>query len=311
MKPCLIVTASAAEFASEIRTSADPPIPLRIGKTSGEARRLYAGEEILLGNPAMIAEILADLPDVRWIQSTWAGVTPLIEHARKDYQLTGVKGIFGPQMSEYVLGYLLAHELKIAARTKAQANRDWFTEHSGMLAGKRLGVMGTGSIGSHIARTARAFDMAVTGLSRSGRAAGEFDSVLPVDRIGEFLPQCDHLVSTLPQTAETDDLLDARTLALLPASAVFVNVGRSNVVDDRALVEALQTGRLAGAVLDVFDEEPIPGDSPLWEAPNLSITAHIAAVSHPSLIVPVFLDNYRRFIAGQPLRYLVDFAAGY
>ena len=311
MKPCLIVTANAATFAGEISKTADAPIPLRIAKTPDEARRLYTGEEILLGNPGMIAEIMDDLPDVRWIQSTWAGVTPLIEHERRDYQLTGVKGIFGPQMSEYVLGYLLAHELKITQRAKAQANREWHDGHSGMLVGKRLGIMGTGSIGSHIARTARAFNMSVAGLSRSGRAAEGFDRVFAVDRIDEFLPRCDHLVATLPQTVETNRLLDTSALSLLPDTAVFVNVGRSNVVDDDGLVEVLNSGRLAGAVLDVFDEEPLPADSPLWGAPNLAITAHIAAVSHPSLIVPIFLNNYRRFIAGQPLRYLVDFAAGY
>ena len=311
MKPCLIVTANAAEFADQIEKSAEPSIPFRVSKSADKARRMYAGEEILLGNPGMIAEILADLPNVRWIQSTWAGVTPLIEHERRDYQLTGVKGIFGPQMSEYVLGYLLAHELRISHRTQAQTNREWFTVHSGMLAGKRLGIMGTGSIGSHIAATAHAFEMSVTGLSRSGRATEGFDSVLPTDRIEEFLPQCDHLVATLPQTAETDRLLDARTLSLLPDTAVFVNVGRSNVVDDEALVEALQSGRLAGAVLDVFDEEPIPADNSLWDTPNLSITAHIAAVSHPSLIAPIFIDNYRRYSAGTSMRYQVDFAAGY
>ena len=311
MKPCLIVTASATEFANQIARSVDPSIPCRICVSAKEAAHLYAGEEILLGNPGMIAEILADLPGVRWIQSTWAGVTPLIDHERRDYRLTGVKGIFGPQMSEYVFGYLLAHELRISQRIEAQRNREWLTEYSGMLAGKRLGIMGTGSIGSHIAATARAFDMSVTGLSRSGREADGFDSVLPANRIEEFLPQCDHLVATLPQTPDTDRLLDARTLSLLPDTAVFVNVGRSNVVDDEALIGALESGRLAGAVLDVFDEEPIPAGSPLWRAPNLIITAHIAAVSHPSLIVPIFIDNYRRYIAGEPLRYLVDFDAGY
>jgi phosphoglycerate dehydrogenase-like enzyme len=311
MKPCLIVTGNAAEFADQIRASTDPSIPLRTCTSADEARRLYAGEEILLGNPGMIAGILEGMPGVRWIQSTWAGVTPLIEHGRRNYQLTGVKGIFGPQMSEYVLGYLLAHELKIPQRARAQQNREWFAWHSRMLAGKRLGIMGTGSIGSHIATTARAFDMTVTGLSRSGRAADGFDNVFPVDRIEEFLPQCDHLVATLPQTADTDRLLDAPALSLLPETAVFINVGRSNVVDDVALIEALQAGRLAGAVLDVFDEEPVPVDSPLWDAPNLSITGHIAAVSHPSLIAPIFIDNYRRYAAGKPLCYLVDFAAGY
>ena len=115
----------------------------------------------------------------------------------------------------------------------------------------------------------------------------------------------------LPQTADTDNLLDAAALAKLPAQAYFINVGRSNVVDDGALIDALRNDRLAGAALDVFDEEPIPQDSPLWDTPNLSITAHIAAISHPSLIVPIFIENYRRYIKEQPLKYVIDFDAGY
>jgi phosphoglycerate dehydrogenase-like enzyme len=311
MKPCLIVTASASEFATPLSRIAEPAIPVRTCTSADEARRKYDGEEILLGNPGMIAEVIAELAAVKWVQSTWAGVTPLIDHARRDYILTGVKGIFGPQMSEYVLGYLLAHELKVVERKQAQRDGVWFAEHSGTLAGKRLGIMGTGSIGNHIANTARAFGMSVTGLSRSGRAIEEIDTVRTTGQVEEFLCECDVLVSTRPQTPETENLLNSHTLSSLPDGAYFVNVGRSNVVDDRALIEALESGKLAGAALDVFDEEPVPAESPLWDAPNLSITAHIAAISHPSLIVPIFVDNYRRFITGKPLQYVVDFSAGY
>jgi phosphoglycerate dehydrogenase-like enzyme len=171
--------------------------------------------------------------------------------------------------------------------------------------------MGTGSIGKHIAHTAGRFGMTVTGLSRSGTPASGFENVTRVSQLHEFLAGIDYLVSALPQTADTDQLLDAKALAELPADAYFINVGRSNVIDDTALINALRSGKLAGAALDVFDEEPLPQDSPLWTAPNLSITAHIAAVSRPSLIVPIFVENYRRFVAGQPLNYVVDFDAGY
>ena len=92
---------------------------------------------------------------------------------------------------------------------------------------------------------------------------------------------------------------------------MLINVGRSNVIDDDALIAALESGHLGGAVLDVFDEEPLPNDSPLWDTPNLLITAHISAISHPLLLVPIFVDNYRRFIAGEPLQHLIDFGAGY
>jgi phosphoglycerate dehydrogenase-like enzyme len=171
--------------------------------------------------------------------------------------------------------------------------------------------MGTGSIGQHVAKTAGVFGIKVTGLSRSGNAAPGFDKVMPVGQLHEFLAGCDYLLSTLPQTNDTGNLLDAAALARLPEHAYFINVGRSNVVDDDALINALRNGKLAGAALDVFDEEPIPKDSPLWDAPNLSITAHVAAISHPLLIVPIFIDNYRRYKDGQPLKHVIDFATGY
>ena len=259
----------------------------------------------------MIAAVLNQMPEVEWVQSTWAGVTPLVSIARRDYVLTGVKGIFGPQMSEYVLGYLLAHELRVIERAHAQRRRDWASIPSGVLQGKSLGIMGTGSIGQHIARTAAAFGMRVTGLSRSGAAVPGFDTVRPVDQLHGFLQGINYLVSTLPQTGATDSLLDAAALAQLPRDAYFINVGRSNVVDDTALIESLRNGDIAGAALDVFDEEPLPHDSPLWDTPHLTITAHIADISHPALIATIFIENYRRYFQGQRLRYVVDFDAGY
>ena len=309
--PCIIVTPAAADFAAALDGATGGRIPAKVCTTSEELRAQYAGESILFGNPAMIASVLDDLPGVRWVQSTWAGVTPLTDHARRDYLLTGVKGVFGPQMSEYTLGYLLAHELRIRERREAQTAHRWDKTQSGLLASRCLGVMGTGSIGADIAASAAALGMRTIGLSRSGRAAPGFEKVYTVAELHEFLAACDHCVSTLPSTAETDALLDAAALACLPPHAVFVNVGRSNVVVDDALIAALRAGQLAGAVLDVFDEEPLPEDSPLWDAPGLTVTAHIAAISHPDLIVPIFVDNHARFAAGEALRYVVDFDAGY
>lgn len=307
---CLIVTAAADEFAAEI-VNQNQPIPVKCCRSAAEVRREYVDESIVFGNPAMIAEVFDELPTVDWVQSTWAGVTPLIRHPRRDYVLTGVKDVFGPQMAEYVLGYLLAHELKILQRERAQRERQWSHVCSGTLAGKRLGIMGTGSIGQHIATSASVFGMTTTGLSRSGAQRKGFEQVFPLTRLGQFLAQCDYLVATLPQTAATDSLLDAAALGKLPAHCYFINVGRSNVIDDAALVDALHNGRLAGAALDVFDEEPLPGDSPLWDTPNLSVTPHIAAISHPQLIVPIFVENYRRYLKRQALHYSIDFDAGY
>ena len=311
MANCLVLTNLADEFVREIERLADFDIDVVGCRSAEEALDVYAGERVLFGNPAQIAEVLPAMPDIEWVQSSWAGVTPLIEHERRDYVLSGIKGVFGPQMSEYVYGYLLAHELRILRRKHEQKKRHWFREHSGVLDGKTIGIMGTGSIGAHIAITAKAFNMTAVGLSRSGAPADGFDEVHPVTQLDAFLSKSNYLVSTLPDTPETNGLLNEKSLAALPDHTYFVNVGRSNVIDDEALMKALRTGRLAGAALDVFDTEPLPEDSPLWTTPNLSVTAHIAAISHPLLIVPVFVENYRRFINEQPLNYVVDFGAGY
>ena len=311
MPTCLIVTATVEEYVEELTRLADAPIPFKACNSAEQALEAYTDESILFGRPDMIAELLPKMPTVDWVQSTWAGVTPLIDARRRDYVLTGVKDVFGPQISEYVIGYLLAQQLRVLERMQEQQRHSWFKGHSGTLEGKRLGIMGTGSIGQHIAKSARCFDMTVAGFSRSGTHQPGFDSVMQADQLHEFLAAIDYLVAILPNTPDTDKLLDAAALAKLPAHAYFINIGRSNVVDDEALIDALRKNKLAGAALDVFDLEPIPQDSPLWDTPNLTITAHVAAVSYPSIIVPIFVDNYRRYLKQQPLKFVVDFDAGY
>jgi len=311
MAECLIVTAAATEFADEIARFADFPIPVTACTSAEQALDEYKDQTILFGSPDMISRVLTDMPTVDWVQSSWAGVTPLIGSDRRDYILTGVKDVLGPQISQYVMGYLLAHELKLLQRMNQQRDHNWFDVSSGVLQRKRLGIMGTGSIGRHVAQTAKVFEIEVTGLSRSGAPSPAFESVLPVGQLHRFLEGIDYLVSTLPQTGDTENLLDKVALARLPRHAYFINVGRSNVVNDAALIDALRNRQLAGATLDVFDEEPVPQDSTLWDTPNLLITAHIAAISHPSLIVPIFVENYYRYVHKQPLNYVVDFDAGY
>ena len=308
--PILIIGHDADALATLVRES-EPDADLALAGNAREALEVYAGQRVLFGSPLAIAEALPQMPAVDWVQSTWAGVTPLIALERRDYVLTGIKGAFGQQMAEYVAGYLLARELRILQRYEEQRARHWWEGVSGSVSGKRIGIMGTGSIGAAIAALCAGLGMEVTGLSRSGSPATGFEQVFPVARINEFLPGLDYLVAVLPDTPQTDGLLNAETLSLLPSHACFINVGRANIVDDTALVSALRDGRLGGAVLDVFDEEPIPDASPLWDTPNLLVTAHMAAVSHPEIIVPIFLDNYRRYCSGSTLNSVVDFDLGY
>lgn len=307
----LIIGDDAGDYATLVETADDLSISIAVCPNASDAASVYSDQTILFGNPDSIARVLPDMPTVEWVQSTWAGVTPLLEIGRRDYLLTGIKGVFGPQMSEFVIGYMLASELKVIERLAAQRDRQWFKKASGTLLGKKIGVMGTGSIGQAIARRAKDNGMTVTGLSRTGASNPDFENVFKVEDLHKFLHDLDYLVSVLPHTTETDQLLDQSALAQLPAHAYFINVGRANVVDDEALLSALASDQLRGAVLDVFDVEPVPAESPLWDAPNLLITGHIAAISHPALIAPIFLENYKRFVSGQSLQNVISFDNGY
>jgi phosphoglycerate dehydrogenase-like enzyme len=230
---------------------------------------------------------------------------------RRDYLLTNARGVFGRLMSEYVFAYLLAHERRLLEKHASQQQRRWDPAPPGTLRGKRLGLLGVGTIGRALAATAKHFGMRVSGYTRGSEGCADVDEYFHGDDRLAFAADLDYLATVIPSTAQTRRLVDAALLAALPSRAVFVNPGRGAVVDEAALAKALIHGRLAGAVLDVFDQEPLPPDHVLWTLPNVLITSHTAALSVPADIAPIFIDNYHRFAQAQPLRYQVDFDAGY
>lgn len=268
--------------------------------------------EIVLGEPSRIAPQIARMPAVRWVQSTWAGVEPLLDPAlRRDYTLTNARGVFGGLMSEYVFAYLLARERHLFEKRAAQHEGRWDPSPPGTLRGRTIGLLGVGSIGAALARTAKHFGMRVHGYTRASESCGHVDRYFHGDDRLAFARDLDYLVTVAPNTAATRRLVDADMIGALPARAVLVNPGRGSIVDEAALTAALESNRIAGAVLDVFETEPLPAGHVFWTLPNVIITAHTAALSFPEDIAPVFIDNYRRFAAGQPLHYVVDFEAGY
>lgn len=307
----LILASDAQEYLPLLEDLAGDGVAFTVAETVGKAHRAYVGQTVILGQPDLVAEALGEMPGVRWVQSSWAGVTPLLDLGRTDYLLTGVKDTFGSQMAEYVLGYLLANELKIFERLGRQANRCWWEEPSGSLKEKTLGIMGTGSIGSDIARVAKPFGMRITGFSRSGASAQGFERVFAGNQLEDFLAEPDYLVCVLPDTPGTRHLLDKGAFRAMKKDCYLVNVGRGALIHEEALAEALSKGELSGAVLDVFQAEPLPQESPLWNAPGLIVTAHVAAKSWPEDIARIFMENYRRYVAGKPLNYQVDFERGY
>ena len=303
----LLIVSQHAERFSELIAAAQLP-DLSFRGSSDPVNADCRGVEILFGAPDQLVALLARCDSLRWVQSSWAGIKPLIDHPRRDYQLTGVKDIFSSDMTEYVLAWLLALERRVVERSQT---RHWDANADGHLRGKTLGIMGTGSIGCHLAAACQALGLRVRGLNSDGRRIPNFDQCYAPTRISEFTDDLDYLVTLLPDTPGSDGLVDGKMLGLLKPGAILINAGRANVIDREALLNALQTGQLGHAVLDVLEQEPLPESDPLWQVKNLHITSHTAAVTIPEAIVEVFCDNYRRYNAGQALLHQVDFDRGY
>jgi phosphoglycerate dehydrogenase-like enzyme len=312
MHKLLILSKHADAYRRLIEASRLPDLDVVSSTDAADALARGGDSDLVMGEPSAIRSILTKLTALRWVQATWAGVDPLLDPSlRRDYTLTNARGVFGPLMREYVFGYLLAHERLILQKHASQQQGRWDTKAPGTLRGKQMGLLGVGSIGAELARTAKHFGMRVKGYTRASEGCPDVDEYFHGEDRVAFAADLDYLVAVMPNTAATRHLVDRRLLAALPSRALFVNPGRGSVVDDEALADALSGGRLAGAVLDVFEQEPLPRDHVFWRTPNVLITSHTAALSVPEDIAPVFVDNYRRFIRGEPLKHQVDFESGY
>jgi phosphoglycerate dehydrogenase-like enzyme len=281
--------------------------------------------DIVLGEPKPAIAALDSLPALSWLQSIWAGVEPFLGPAsRRDYILTNVRGVFGGLISEYVIGYLLAHERKIFQRLEAQKHKVWEDSDTGTLRGKTIGLLGVGSIGAEIAETAKFFGMTVRGYTLGSEMSKHVDRYYhPLETDGtpseqqravvlqSFASGLDYLINILPNTVATRKIVNADLLSALPPHALFINVGRGQAVDESALIEALEQNKIAGAVLDVFEQEPLPQEHPFWTTPNLLMTFHTAGPSFAEDIAKIFIENYKLFIEGKPLKYQVNFERGY
>ena len=312
MRHLLILTPQPDEYRERIEAAGLPDLSIVASSEVGDGLTRGAHCDLLLGDPARVREALPHLPRLTWTQLTWAGVEPMLDPSlRRDYVLTNLRGAFGPLMSEFVFAYLLLHERKVFARFDAQRAGRWDPTLPGTLRGKTMGLVGVGSIGAHLAGTAKHFGMRVHGYTRSSRTSPDVDRYFHGDQKAAFATDVDYLVAVLPDTPETLAIVDRTMIGALPTRALLINAGRGRALDETALIEALTAGRLAGAVLDVFPEEPLPADHRFWRTPNLFITCHTAAPTVVADAVRVFVDNYRRLMVGQPLLYQVDFQRGY
>ena len=284
---------------------------------SAQALPFLTDAEIIFGQSRTLAK---NSPRLRWLCTPSAGVdqfTAPDTFSSPDAVLTNSSGAYGVTIAEHIVMValeMLRRQLDYSAIVR---RREWVRELPvRSIKGSRITLLGTGDIGQEAAVRLRAFDPArLLGVNRSGKNPQElFDRVIPQEQLDAVLPETDILVISLPGTKETRHMLDARRLRLLPDQALVINVGRGTVIDQKALENELREGRLRAA-LDVFEQEPLPADDPLWNCPNLLIMPHVAGnMTLPytkDRIVELFLEDFENYCAGRPLKRLVDLKKGY
>ena len=302
----LIVAAESAPWTDAVMSLAAPHRRTVVVAPRDEIET--SAVEVVVGAPPDLAAIIPRCPQLRWVQSTWAGIDAIAHFASETLQITPLKGVFGPAMTEYVMGWLLAIERNVISRA---SHTQWTPSLEPRIAGKRLGIMGTGGIGAAIALAAKSFGVEVIGLNSDGRAVDGFAACYPsADRLA-FAEGLDYLVSVLPQTAQTDNLIDHEVLMRLNPGVIVINAGRGNAVVEADLIASLDAGHVRAAVLDVFRVEPLPPDDPLWSTPGVHITSHTAGPTPDEAIAEVFGRNLKLYLAGEPLTDAVRLGRGY
>jgi len=258
--------------------------------------------------------------NLRWFQQWGAGADWLLEYpelAERDFTLTNMSGLHAIPISEHILAYLLAFARDLPRAMRAQIRGEW-SRHEEMkvfeLAGKTMVLVGVGAIGKRIAAVANSLGMRVFGIRKRKDLGvpGVETMVSPESRLG-ILPEGDFIVFTIPLTEETKGMIAESELKAMKESAYLINIGRGGTIDEESLIKALKEGWIAGAGLDVFENEPLPDDSPLWRMENVIITAHYSGVTphYHERGFAIFKENLRRYVIGQELMNVVDKELGY
>jgi phosphoglycerate dehydrogenase-like enzyme len=317
--PRLAVT-YRADLLGQPRYPADhfPPI----SRTSAQAEEwaaLLAHAEVMFDvDPPSVPDFSTRAPNVRWIQASSSGVGEWVRRlgiVEAPVAVTNAAGIHARPLAEYVLFVLLYFAKRWPRMLSEQHAHHWERCAVETLEAKTLGIVGLGRVGRAVAQLVKPLGVRVVGMRRTPGASAEplLDDVYGPDGLPRLLELSDYVVLCVPHTPETVGLMGAAQLARMRRGAVLINVARGSVVDEPALIEALRSGHLSGAALDVVAREPLAADSPLWDMPNVLVTPHsmsTAAVENV-LLTDLLCDNLRRYLDGQPLRNVIDKRRGY
>lgn len=285
-------------------------------KGAKEATAALPEAEILISTARFGSELLKACGRLKWLYIMSAGVEtlPFSELDERGVTVTNVGGIHGIQISEHVLGMMLSFSRRLQHSFRNQLKHRW--EDSGAideLAGKTLCIVGAGKIGREVARKASVFDLRVIGLKKRAEPLEHFDEVLGMDSLHEVLPRSDYILLLAPLTDETYHMIGREEFVAMKRSAVFLNMSRGDTVDEQAMIEALRAGRIAGAGLDVFHEEPLPESSPLWDMENVIITPHSAGDSphYVKRAMELFLESLACYRQERPMPNRIDLKRKY
>jgi D-2-hydroxyacid dehydrogenase (NADP+) len=257
-------------------------------------------EVLLCFSPPMADHVVAEAPKLKWIQALGTGVDNIVDlpSLGKEVVVTNVRGIHGPPVSEATIAYMLSLARDLPRSAHAQDRSTWERWPSQLLAGKTVGILGVGLIAEYLAPICKALGMTVVGLSGTPRPAAGFDRVVARDDLLKVAPEFDYLVALAPLTPETRGIIGEKVLAAMKPSAYLVNVARGGVVDEPALIKALESGQIAGAALDVFSEEPLPPTNPLWKTKNVTVFPHLGGYSqgYEDRAMPTIAGNMQKYL---------------
>jgi glyoxylate/hydroxypyruvate reductase A len=329
----LIASPLEPEFVAQIR-AADPRIEVLhdasllprtryIADHSGEPMTRTPEQEARFAAMLSQADVLFDFdrthlrdlrqaaPRLKWVQATSAGIGQMVKRAglgESGLIFTTASGVHARPLADFCLMAMLMFVKDYQWMERDKRARRWERYCGEELSGKTLAIIGLGRVGQEVARHGQKMDMRVVGMKRAPAPVANVSQVYGRAELHTMLAETDFLVLTAPHTPDTENMIGARELAAMKPAAVLINIARGTLVDEDALIHALQEKRLAGAALDVFRHEPPPQDSPLWEMPNVIISPHSASTvkQENARITALFCDNLKRFLRGEPLRNMLD-----
>ncbi|KAB2952381.1 D-2-hydroxyacid dehydrogenase [Heliorestis acidaminivorans] len=314
----VLTTMAIKEVYLDRLEDAYPGIHWRICRTTGEALEYLPRADVLVTyGEGLTPQLLKRAEKLRWIHSMSAGLEniPFQALIEREIQLTNVRGIHRIQVAEHTLGVMLSFVRQLPFFTRMQELSRWeYHVKFDELFEQTVTIVGLGALGQEIAARCRAFGMRVTGVNTDGRDVEGVHKVYPTDQLRRALSEADFVVVTVPLVEKTENLIGEAELDAMKKSAIFINVARGKVVDQKVLIQFLEEGRIAGAALDVFEKEPLSENNPLWKMHNVLITPHVAGRSprYMERAMEVFETNLKAFIEEKPLPLnVIDLERGY